>query len=734
MSIKLVVFLFAIEALATAAAPQPVTFFQTAAIGMTAPPEDVAIADVNGDGIPDLISANNSVSGSSPVGGTISVMLGKGAGKFGAPMTQTIGPAGVVSLLVADFTGNGIPDLVVSDADANVYFLNGNGNGTFGAPVSIPGNFAVAPRMLLTADFNGDGIPDLAIPTAITPTDAASGVAILLGNGNGTFTAASELTINVVAPFAVADFNGDGIPDLAIPAEPNNGVPNAVAIVQIYLGNGNGTFLTGTDVELYSPMTAGGVAAADFNGDGNNDIAVSYTDSSLNTTKFAIYDGNGNGTFGSGTAIPCDLGPQAPIIADFNGDGKPDIALPSALGDTVAVYLNLGGGSFSIDYYIVGGSAVAVAAGDLYQSDDGVPDLAVANLSGSSIATLQNMESGTFYGPVSASRVGNSLATADFNGDGNLDVATSGGDVLLGNGKGQYTVSPVIVAYPQGSVLAADINGDGIPDLTTGFLNVSVALGLGDGAFSPPVISVLPSQISGMVSGDFNGNGKVDLLVTSTSTGLSLLEGNGNGTFQQAQTVAPGNFIGVVAADFNGDGNLDAAAIKFNATVNAYQVLLYLGEGTGKFQAPVTLKAEIDAASLLAMDVNNDGKIDLIVGGTTTGASPTAVAVLFGNGNGTFHNPAIYATSVAQGVPAVVALTAGNFNGSGRIDIAAATASSLIILLNEGSSTFTIQSQRFPVDGAVSLGSGQLKPDILPAVIVGNATSESVWTMRNTTP
>jgi hypothetical protein len=189
-------------------------------------PDFVAVADVNGDGKPDLVVADAGGYGHS---GGVSVLLGNGDGTFQAPRTFGAG-LHPISVAVADFNGDGKPDLAVANLGGGVSVLLGNGDGTFQAAQ----NFAAgsAPESVAVGDFNGDGKSDL-----VVANNSSSNVSVLLGNGDGTFQAAQSFTTGS-GPFSVAvgDFNGDGKLDLA--------VTNVGAGVSVLLGNGDGTFQT----------------------------------------------------------------------------------------------------------------------------------------------------------------------------------------------------------------------------------------------------------------------------------------------------------------------------------------------------------------------------------------------------------------------------------------------------------------------------------------------------------
>ncbi len=166
-------------------------------------PTALAVADVNGDGTPDLVIVNKSNS-------TVNVLLGNGDGTFQDPLTVATG-AGPTAVTVADVNGDGNPDLITADSDGNtVSVLLGNGDGSFQPPLT----YAVgsSPASVIVDDFNGDGIPDLAVANARSDT-----VSVLLGNGDGTFQPPLTYAVGVSPALLVAgDFNGDGYPDLAV--------------------------------------------------------------------------------------------------------------------------------------------------------------------------------------------------------------------------------------------------------------------------------------------------------------------------------------------------------------------------------------------------------------------------------------------------------------------------------------------------------------------------------------
>ncbi|PYT95319.1 MAG: hypothetical protein DMG38_27550 [Acidobacteria bacterium] len=349
-----------------------------------------------------------------------------------------------------------------------------------------------------------------------------------------TFANATNSPLQIPEPgaIAVADFNEDGKPDLTIAANIR---------LYFFLGNGDGTFaVTPTSPvavpsppydDAASPYT-GPLAVADFNHSGHLGLAVGEG----NNEAAVILLGNGNGTFvTSSAAFANALGMPVSALqpADFNGDGNLDLAFANEISGQSPVALGYGVGAFN-------------TAGDL--------------------------NGGIFP---------NGLAVGDFNADGRLDaVVASGGsnaypgsglNVSLGNGDGTFTVangSPIPLGKDLYAIATADFNGDGKLDLAVtdhGSNTVTILLGNGNGTFGLPNTITVGNQPYSIVIGDFNNDGKLDLAVANQGDGtVTLLLGNGDGTFTQASgspyTVGPNPFQ-VVAADFNGDGKLDLAVV-----------------------------------------------------------------------------------------------------------------------------------------------------------------------------
>ncbi len=331
-------------------------------------PQAVAVGDFNGDGIADLAVANQ---GSSPYAyqdGSVSVLLGNGDGTFQDAQTLVSGFA-VKAVTVADVNNDGIPDVVavghMPTNDVAVVLL-GNGDGTFQPPqeFSFSGPPMITASMkVVVADVNGDGNPDILAQTTVN--NAASSLWLLAGNGDGTFQNGHPIPIARLFSFAVGDFNGDGSPDLAITDSTDvyvmfnngagtfqrgptlyvgyrtrgvavgdfngDGIPNIavqqLSTVAVFLGNGDGTFGTG----FTTRASAGGaesLSAADINGDGLDDLLWGNV----------VLLSNGDGTFRS---VPQSFSAVNAGIGDFNGDGLNDLAVPNG-ENAITVYLNDG--------------------------------------------------------------------------------------------------------------------------------------------------------------------------------------------------------------------------------------------------------------------------------------------------------------------------------------------------------------------------------------------------------
>jgi hypothetical protein len=350
-----------------------------------------------------------------------------GTGTNGLSFLNASNPAtGITpnSVVVADFNGDGIPDLAVTNLRSNtVTVLLGDGTGNFN-PVATPPQTGNLPEALAVGDFNGDGNLDLVV---VTLNDVAE---IFLGDGNGTFTAGQTISLSSEAPsfspgaegVVVADFNGDGILDIAV-ANVNN-YPNAVTVL---LGQGNGTFEPGwTSPSAMNLAQAFGIAVGDFNGDGLPDLAVSVETGTQNTKEVAILLSRGNGTFELARNIPSFVTfPSAVTVADFRGIGRADLAVITQSDNSVEILLSNGDGTFTSGSPITTNVPAGLAVGDF--NGDGIPDLGVSNGVENTVTVLVGNGSGAFAAATSPATgsAPNSVAVGDFNGDGFLDLAVA---------------------------------------------------------------------------------------------------------------------------------------------------------------------------------------------------------------------------------------------------------------------------------------------------------------------
>jgi FG-GAP-like repeat/Abnormal spindle-like microcephaly-assoc'd, ASPM-SPD-2-Hydin len=308
-----------------------------------------------------------------------------------------------------------------------------------------------------------------------------------------------------------------------------------------------------------------------------------------------------------------------------------------------------------------------------------------------------------------------SARVADLNGDGNTDIVavnttSNTVSIFLGNGDGTFRPQ---VNYATGAdptdVTVADFNGDGKLDLAvandSGLANsVSILLGNGDGTFRPHVDYAAGGQPFSLVAADFNGDGKIDLVVANNISGggISVLLGNGDGTFKPYAFYEDFGYqtYGVAVGDFNHDGILDVVAP--NSSGNS--VSLFLGKGDGTFQPHVDFPIAGDAFGLAVADFDSDGNLDLAV----SNYQLNTVSILLGRGDGTFQPQVQY--TVAPGPSDIAAV---DVNGDGRIDLAVATGlptASVSVLLGNGDGTFQPHVD-FPSLGLGGISAGDFNND-----------------------
>jgi FG-GAP-like repeat len=371
-------------------------------------PLAVAVGDFNGDGKPDLAVANVGDPAAGDAG-NVSILIGNDDGTFQPPLSVAAGK-NPFSIAVGDFNGDGHADLVVANNGINpaggwlagtVSVLLGNGDGTFQTHVDYA--TGTGPDSVAVGDFNGDHVLDVAVEA-----HPANVVSVLLGNGDGTFQPHVDYAAGTGGGYgavAIADLNQDGMADLAVAGAFSDGV------VGILDGNGDGTFQPAVG---YGPAGAFGrsVAAGDLNGDGRLDLVVTFANPGNPTgSHVSVSLGNGDGTFSQGSTLATDTtgcGVGSPFVADFDGDGKLDIAITSGGhaheglclfgGGTILVFKGNGDGTFQPPASFTGGWNLAATA-DL--DGDKAPDLVTVNstccaISDNTISVLLNSTGAEF--------------------------------------------------------------------------------------------------------------------------------------------------------------------------------------------------------------------------------------------------------------------------------------------------------------------------------------------------
>ncbi len=491
------------------------------------------------------------------------------------------------------------------------------------SPTFATADFTAAsrPRAIAHADFDRDGWLDVA-------TAGHDGIAVLLNNEGHGFGSRYRSASPGGGAFdlAAGDLNRDDIPDLVVAQADGN-------TVDVHLGNGDGTFVA----PLRIPIAGGsprGIALVDHDGDGTLDIiATEYA-----TNAWRILYGNGAGAFDRQARFGAIARPQGVLAADFNRDGRPDVAIAGAGIDLVAVFFSTSSGGHVQRNVSVRGAVNVLAAGDY--NHDGWLDLSAASSSNSEIYTLIGGPSGLTWSLTTAS--GSSprgIVAADVNQDGRLDLmtanrASSTVNVHLGTGSGTFGAAQAVPAGSGSRALAAgDFDHDGRVDLVTVNESASTATLLVNTTpfvapafrFTRQVFDGNPgfSGPYGLETGDFDRDGRLDVVTWANGIVVRLAAGS-------KATITTAAVNDVVVADINRDGAFDLASADFHRR----EVRVFLNRGDGTFAQGLQAFAGF-VSGLASADFNRDGHADLVVQETS---SDQGLRILLGRGDGTFED------------------------------------------------------------------------------------------------
>ena len=509
----------------------------------------IAIADVNGDGRPDIMYA---ISDLSPSSEFIHTLVNQGNGQFTDTLTPGLdGVTGVFNTL--DFNLDGNPDLVVqvplpaNGIDLDAFAGNGNGSFTRAATTTIAPPLAYEPLQFVSGDFDHDGFPDLA---GIDGETEPSHILYLFGDGQGGFT-----PDNVVGPMgwfqiAAADINDDGIPDVVTPDRFN--------VVSVALGRTNRDF---PSLLPLTPPEAGPPSLGDINGDGLPDILI--PGDSDNGVPGAVYLNQGSGVF----TLAAHTDQRGYMLADLTGKGVVDLIGGNAAN--LLIWPNNGTPGFSSSPITVpppvqGYFTVADMDGD------GHPDIV-------EVGGILYGNSEYQFTPAAMPDTFDTYAIGGFNGVGRLDIA-SDTFVFLNQGNRNFKAIEVGAGAPnlsQGSIpVVADFNGDGYADITIVWpqtTGVFIYYSRGDGTFYLGAILDTVDFVGGLpgawaiATGDFDGDGRPDIAVGLEFTQQVVIFFNqGNGQYKRAFFASGASTIGLASSSLVHPGKLDLVIANFN--------------------------------------------------------------------------------------------------------------------------------------------------------------------------
>jgi FG-GAP-like repeat len=669
---------------------------------------------------------------------------GKGSYQLSADFTATLPPfqnlpalfngATPIAVVDVDVNGAAIPALITPEG-----VRLSVGDGTFESSyVDGPlGDAGYSVTAITVAGSNAEPFPNFAILETAS-TGGAANVLVYQNVGDGVFKVVQTVPVDPDATALQAVDFGNGIIDLAV-------TDYYTGQMAMLVGNGGAGYSALPSINVGSAPVA--MVSGQF-GDGHLDLIVADQGDSTSGIgpELSVLQSDGPKQFQVTSTIPLSAIPSALAVGDFR-KGQLDLAIANADANDVTVILGNSDGTFayaSATSYFVGTAPDAIVACALEKN--GPLDLVVANDSSNDVSVLLGNGDGTFRPQVryGAGTSPSAIVTTDLNGDQIPDLlvanlGTSDISVLIGKGDGTFqdqTINPVGNA-PDG-IVTADLNHDGILDIVTADQDsndVSVLMGNGDGTFQPAQFFAAGVGPTAVTVGDFNGDGRLDLAVADGAGGpggvggVSILLGNGDGTFVEPPVFYPTGFYpsSIVAGDFTGNGILDLAVANFYSG----DVSILMGNGDGGFSPAVQIPLGNPGSEPVAMTMDDFGnhQLDLAV----VDQSDNGVWILEGNGQGGFQVlPMISLGGDSQPLPE--AIVAGNFRGNGLLDLAVlsqtSVGASVTILQEQGACAFSALSPTPLAEEVrpISITAGYFTgDDILDLAIADPGGSGAVW-------
>ncbi len=661
--------------------------------------------DIDGDGDTDIIAADGSTS-------FVHVLLNSGSGEVftSAAYSAAAAGSGFADLAFGDVNQDGNLDIAASESSTSsgLVFLS-DGSGALAQPVQF--SMGSGAQGIILADLDGDGRLDLA---TADPNDST--VSIRLGVPGGDLFSNSRETFNVGSqPRYLASGDIDNDSDLDIAVTDSNSTE-----IKVLRNASSAGSLSFPDIRGFETNNVSdGVASGDIDGDGFDDIIAGLNGGE----RTGVLRGGADGV----RAVEVySINPiMHPALADFDNDGDLDVA-GSSTSSGLVLNLNYGQNLTHAPRFTISGQnqVLALATGDF--NGDGLPDLVSSQNSQSTVTIQLNLGSGVFGPPVTTVTVGNGantsygLEVADIDGDGDIDILATEFDsntlyVLRNAGTGQvFTVTNVSDGTNNGfgRLVAVDLNDDGNLDVVTSEFDgsrVAVFLGDGTGAFAQPQYFSAGNGVFGVAVADLDGDGRLDVAATNfNDDSITVFRGVSSGILDSGQTFNTGGNspVDIVALDLDGDGKRDLVA----AEANGQQLVVFTNTSTSgsiSLSSPAYVRLGFSAFSLRAGDLDNDGDLDMVIGG-------------FANNFGGIAYVGPSGIESVESFQDFLALDANpaDVDGDGDLDL---------ITSNYTFNPFGIQVALNPTMGAFS--PSNQRPTINSAVSIGNAKASKAITI-----